>query len=88
LLDCRPNYLIETEHTLDPLLAHHLVLAGVIHCLPFLARWVNSTQALENVTDTMLKEVRFYVIFIKLYKTIIVPVLYGCETWSLIKGRA
>jgi hypothetical protein len=45
------------EHTLDPLLAHHLVLAGVIHCLPFLAKWVNSTQALENVTDTMLKEV-------------------------------
>jgi hypothetical protein len=25
---------------------------------------------------------------VKIYKTIILPVLYGCETWSHIEGRA
>ncbi|PNF41227.1 E3 ubiquitin-protein ligase LRSAM1, partial [Cryptotermes secundus] len=56
LMDSRPGYLVEADQTLDPLLANHLVVAGVIHCLPFLARWVQSPQALHDVTDTMLKE--------------------------------
>ncbi|KAJ9589869.1 hypothetical protein L9F63_017024, partial [Diploptera punctata] len=57
LLDSRPSNLTEMEQTLDPLLAHYLVLAGVIHCLPFLVRWVNSLTALQSVTDTMLQQV-------------------------------
>jgi hypothetical protein len=56
LLDCRPSYLVQTDQALDPMLANHLVLAGVIHYLPFLARWVHSPQALQDVRDTMLKE--------------------------------
>jgi len=44
------------DQMLDPLLAHHLVVAGVIHCLPFLAGWVQSTRALEDVTDSMLEQ--------------------------------
>jgi hypothetical protein len=57
-MDSRPGYLAEIDQTLDPLLANHLVLAGVIHCLPFLAKWVQSPQALQDVTDTVLKEVK------------------------------
>jgi hypothetical protein len=57
-MNSRPSYLVETDQTLDPLLANHLVLAGAIHCLPFLAKWVQSPQALQDVTDTMLKEVK------------------------------
>jgi len=45
------------DQNLDPLLAHHLVVAGVIHCLPFLAGWVQSTRALEGVTDSTLQQV-------------------------------
>jgi hypothetical protein len=57
LLDSRPTYLVQADQMLDPLLAHHLILSGVIHCLPFLARWVHSTQALEGVTESMLQQV-------------------------------
>jgi E3 ubiquitin-protein ligase LRSAM1 len=56
LLDSRPTCFVEMDQMLDPLLAHHLVAAGVIHCLPFLARWSQSKQALEDVTDSMLQQ--------------------------------
>ncbi|XP_069686347.1 E3 ubiquitin-protein ligase LRSAM1-like isoform X1 [Periplaneta americana] len=56
LLDSRPTNLMELERTLDPLLANHLVLAGVIHCLPFLARWLGSTEDLQNITEDKLRE--------------------------------
>ncbi|PSN33497.1 E3 ubiquitin-protein ligase LRSAM1 [Blattella germanica] len=56
LLDSRPSNLVEMERSLDPLLAQHLVMAGAIHCLPFLARWVSSTKTLGEVDNSMLRE--------------------------------
>lgn len=40
---------------LDPILANHLVLNGVIHCLPFLVQWMHDPDSLISVTDTQLK---------------------------------
>ncbi|XP_052122220.1 E3 ubiquitin-protein ligase LRSAM1 isoform X3 [Frankliniella occidentalis] len=55
LLDSRPNRFIDKERVLDPLLANHLVLNGVVHCLPFLAQWMHDPDALINVTHAQLK---------------------------------
>lgn len=55
LLDSRPNRFIDKERVLDPVLANHLVLNGVVHCLPFLAQWMHDPDALINVTHAQLK---------------------------------
>ncbi|XP_049826886.1 E3 ubiquitin-protein ligase LRSAM1-like isoform X1 [Schistocerca gregaria] len=51
LLDSRPPSLVDLERNLDPALGHHLVMAGVVHCLPFLSEWVHDTKRLEELTD-------------------------------------
>lgn len=38
LLNRLPNGLSETQKNLDPSLCQDLLMAGVIHCLPFLAK--------------------------------------------------
>lgn len=58
LLDSRPNKFIDKERVLDPILANHLVLNGVVHCLPFLVQWMHDPDSLLSVTDSQLKGVR------------------------------
>ncbi|XP_034255133.1 E3 ubiquitin-protein ligase LRSAM1-like isoform X4 [Thrips palmi] len=55
LLDSRPNKFIDKERVLDPILANHLVLNGVVHCLPFLVQWMHDPDSLLSVTDSQLK---------------------------------
>lgn len=51
LLESRPLSLVDVERNLDPALGHHLVMAGVVHYLPFLTEWVHDTEHLDKLTD-------------------------------------
>lgn len=42
LLDRRPTGLAESQNDLNIGVAQHLLMSGVIHCLPFLARWAQN----------------------------------------------
>lgn len=56
LLDNLPSGLSEAQKNITPALAETLLLAGVIHCLPFLAKWAHDENELLNVTEDDLKE--------------------------------
>lgn len=42
LLNKRPEFICDIQKNIDPRFAQELLLAGVIHCLPFLADLVQS----------------------------------------------
>ncbi|XP_063241891.1 E3 ubiquitin-protein ligase LRSAM1-like isoform X2 [Bacillus rossius redtenbacheri] len=58
LVDCRPCSLVELERSLDPALAHCLVLSGAVHCLPFLSGWLQSPERLQLLTEDDLQQDR------------------------------
>ncbi|CAH1994127.1 unnamed protein product [Acanthoscelides obtectus] len=51
LLDQLPEGLSQAQKNIDPSLAHALLVNGVIHCLPFLAKLTQSQYDLSEVTD-------------------------------------
>lgn len=44
LLDRLPSGLAEAQKNMNPNLAESLLIAGVIHCLPFLAKWASESE--------------------------------------------
>ncbi|CAK1548295.1 unnamed protein product [Leptosia nina] len=56
LLDSAPKSLLTIDKTLDPLLAKYLLEQGVIHCLPFLVKFLFSEKSLLNLSYQDLKE--------------------------------
>lgn len=56
LLDYAPQSLLSVGKTLDPLLANYLLEEGVLHCLPFLVKFIFSEKSLLNITAHELKE--------------------------------
>lgn len=55
LLDSAPKSLFNVRK-LDPVFANYLLQEGVIHCLPFLAKYLFSGESLLNITHDNLKE--------------------------------
>ncbi|CAH2100029.1 unnamed protein product [Euphydryas editha] len=55
LLDSAPKSLFNIRK-LDPVFANYLLQEGVIHCLPFLTKYLFSGESLLNVTHENLKE--------------------------------
>ncbi|XP_045455438.1 E3 ubiquitin-protein ligase LRSAM1-like isoform X2 [Melitaea cinxia] len=55
LLDSAPKSLFNVRK-LDPVFANYLLQEGVIHCLPFLAKYLFSGESLLNITHENLKE--------------------------------
>ncbi|KAJ8934740.1 hypothetical protein NQ318_022812 [Aromia moschata] len=51
LLDKLPKGLSQAQKNMDPALAQALLVHGVIHCLPFLAKLMLSQQELQKVTE-------------------------------------
>ncbi|XP_038209177.1 E3 ubiquitin-protein ligase LRSAM1-like [Zerene cesonia] len=51
LLDTAPRSLLSAGKTLDPVLANYLLQEGVIHCLPFLVRFIFSNKSLLNINQ-------------------------------------
>lgn len=56
LLDSAPKTLLNIGKHLDPLFANYLLQEGVIHCLPFLVKFLFTDESLLNVTLDRLKE--------------------------------
>lgn len=57
LLDSAPKSLLSTGKQLDPQFATYLLQEGVIHCLPFLVKFLFSEElSLINLTSEQLKE--------------------------------
>lgn len=56
LIDSAPKNLLEIGKQLDPVLANYLLQEGVIHCLPFLVKFLFSDKSLLNVTIDDLRE--------------------------------
>ncbi|XP_049887678.1 E3 ubiquitin-protein ligase LRSAM1-like [Pectinophora gossypiella] len=56
LLDSAPKSLLNIGKHLDPVFANYLLQEGVIHCLPFLVKFIFSGESLLNVTLEGLKE--------------------------------
>lgn len=56
LIDSAPKNLLEIGKQLDPVLANYLLQEGVIHCLPFLVKFLFTEESLSNVTLEDLKE--------------------------------
>lgn len=57
LLNRLPVGLSEAQKNLDPKLCHELLMAGVLHLLPFLAKLIQCRQGdLVNITDSDLLE--------------------------------
>lgn len=55
LIDSAPRTLLDVGKSLDPLLANYLLQEGVIHCLPFLVKFLFSGESLMNINLEMLK---------------------------------
>lgn len=47
LLDRRPDLSNDVQKNIDPTFAHELLVAGLIHYLPFLANWTQSAGNLN-----------------------------------------
>lgn len=56
LIDSAPRTLLDMGKSLDPILANYLLQEGVIHCLPFLVKFLFSDKLLVNITLEQLKE--------------------------------
>lgn len=56
LLNRLPLGLSEAQRNLDPNLCQELLIAGVIHCLPFLAKLIQCKRDLTKITDEDLLE--------------------------------
>lgn len=55
LLDSAPKNLLNVQKVLDPCLANNLLKEGVIHCLPFLVKFLFAEESLLHITDEQLK---------------------------------
>lgn len=55
LMDSAPRTLLDIGKSLDPALANYLLQEGVIHCLPFLVKFLFSGEPLLNITTEQLK---------------------------------
>lgn len=55
LMDSAPRTLLDIGKSLDPILANYLLQEGVIHCLPFLVKFLFSGDSLLNITKEELK---------------------------------
>ncbi|CAH0699123.1 unnamed protein product [Spodoptera exigua] len=55
LIDSAPRTLLDIGKSLDPILANYLLQEGVIHCLPFLVKFLFSGESLLNITKEQLK---------------------------------
>ncbi|CAK1599697.1 unnamed protein product [Parnassius mnemosyne] len=56
LIDSAPKNLLGVSKQLDPLLANYLLQEDVIHCLPFLVKFLFSDESLANITTEQLKD--------------------------------
>lgn len=56
LIDSAPKTLLDIGKVLDPQLANILLQEGVIHCLPFLVKFLFSEESLLEITEEKLKE--------------------------------
>lgn len=56
LMDSAPRTLLDVGKHLDPLFANYLLQEGVIHCLPFLVKFLFSDGSLLDITHENLKE--------------------------------
>ncbi|XP_053601104.1 E3 ubiquitin-protein ligase LRSAM1-like [Plodia interpunctella] len=56
LIDSAPKNLLDIGNQLDPILANYLLQEGVIHCLPFLVKFLFTEESLLNVTLQDLKQ--------------------------------
>ncbi|KAM3966570.1 LOW QUALITY PROTEIN: E3 ubiquitin-protein ligase LRSAM1 [Aphomia sociella] len=56
LIDSAPKNLLEIGKQLDPVLANYLLQEGVIHCLPFLVKFLFSDESLLSITLEDLKQ--------------------------------
>lgn len=50
LLNRRPDLTSDVQKNIDPRFAHELLLAGMLHYLPFLANWIQSAGKLYFTT--------------------------------------
>ncbi|XP_026725956.1 E3 ubiquitin-protein ligase LRSAM1-like [Trichoplusia ni] len=55
LIDSAPRSLLNVGKSLDPALANYLLQEGVIHCLPFLVKFLFSDEPLVSITKEDLK---------------------------------
>lgn len=55
LINSAPRTLLDIGKSLDPVLANYLLQEGVIHCLPFLVKFLFSGESLINITPEDLK---------------------------------
>ncbi|XP_068628750.1 E3 ubiquitin-protein ligase LRSAM1-like [Battus philenor] len=55
LIDSAPKNLLSVTKHLDPQFANYLLQGGVIHCLPFLVKFLFSGDSLTNITSEKLK---------------------------------
>lgn len=55
LLETLPLEMMEAQRNIDPLLAESLLMLGVIHCLPFLARILLKQEFLSDITEDTLE---------------------------------
>ncbi|GBP12078.1 E3 ubiquitin-protein ligase LRSAM1 [Eumeta japonica] len=56
LIESAPKSLLDTGKNLDPQFANFLLQEGVIHCLPFLVKFIFSDELLINITSEKLRE--------------------------------
>lgn len=56
LIESAPKTLLDVGKCLDPVFANYLLQEGVIHCLPFLVKFLFSGDVLSNITLEKLKE--------------------------------
>lgn len=55
LMESAPKTILDIGQCLDPALANYLLQEGVIHCLPFLVKFLFSGEPLLNITPEELK---------------------------------
>lgn len=55
LIDTAPKTLLDVGKSLDPVLANYLLQEGVIHCLPFLVKFIFSEDSLMAITPDKLR---------------------------------
>ncbi|KOB75856.1 putative leucine rich repeat and sterile alpha motif containing 1 [Operophtera brumata] len=55
LIDTAPRTLLDVGKSLDPVLANYLLQEGVIHCLPFLVKFIFSDDSLMEISHEKLK---------------------------------
>lgn len=56
LMDSAPKKLLDVTKSLDPVLANYLLQEGVMHCLPFLVKFLFSNESLTAITSGKLKD--------------------------------